>query len=224
MIAALAATAAAWTGRAFADAAPAGAARSSGLLTPGPLSADERAALDRGEVVRREIEVELDEGHYVGGVAYVVVRAPAGALMSVLGDVTTYTEILPLCIEARLVGESATRRGGEALVALRHKNRFGGAEYTMRIARERSRVRFWLERGLPHDLEDAWGYFRVEAAGADASLLTYAALMDIGFVARLLFEKRVRDLALGTPQLVKDHVERRWAAALARRRAKNEER
>lgn len=227
LIAAFAASAAAaWTERVLADRPPPAGPpdASSGLLDPGPLTAAERAALERGGVVRREIALDLAEGHFVGGVAYVVVQAPPGALMSVLGDVTSYTEILPLCVEARLVGESGTRRGGEAVVAIRHKGRYGGADYAMRIARERSRVRFWLERSLPHDLDDAWGYFRVEPAGADASLLTYAALMDVGFIARLLFEERVRDLALGTPQLVKDHVERRWAAVLARRRRRREER
>jgi hypothetical protein len=121
--------------------------------------------------------------------------------------VGAYRSILPLTQEAREI-----KRGRrEALVAMRHGGRLGSAAYTMIVRRvSRNEIRFWLDPSRPHDVDDAWGYFRVEPLSDGRSLLTYAAVVNLGFgVARMFFETRVRDIALGTPGLVKTYVESR---------------
>ena len=176
-----------------------------------PLTEDERARLDRGELVQRVVALELEQGRYVGGVSYVVIHAPQREVMRALTDVAAYRSIFPLAIDAREVG----RRGADSVVTLRHRTKLGTADYACRIRRESGRlVRFWLDPAFPHDVEDLWGYFRVEPFGQGASLLTYAALMrlELGLV-RFLFEDKIRDYALGTPRLVRLYVEGRGAAA-----------
>jgi hypothetical protein len=89
----------------------------------------------------------------------------------------------------------------------------------MRVRRESTKlVRFWVDKDRPRDLDDAWGYFRVEPTGDGATLLTYAAVMDIGSgITHMLFAEKVRKLAMGTPALVRqyvqDHAPRRVAQA-----------
>src|SRR5436305_619066 len=77
-----------------------------------PLSAAERGRLERGEVVRRTLELELAEGRYVGGLSYAVIHAPVREVMRALTDVSAYPSIFPLAIDAREVG----RRGADPVV------------------------------------------------------------------------------------------------------------
>jgi len=183
------------------------------------LSADERARLARGEVVKREVTLDLDHGHYVGGVSYAIIQAAPESVIAALGDVAAYRSILPLTLEARQVD----RRGAETWIALRHGGKLGSAAYTMRVRKEsRTLIRFWLDPQRPHDVDDAWGYFRVQPFGDGATLLTYGAVVNLGFgITRLLFETRVRDLALNTPALVRRYVEdRRGPVRVAQGRAR----
>ncbi len=171
------------------------------------LTADEQRRLARGEVVRRHTTVELERGRYVGGVSYAIVEAPTAVVMAALSDVATYRTILPLTLEARQL----RRRGRDSLVFFRHGGRLGTAAYVAHVRRESPRlVRFWLDPSFPHDFDDAWGYFRVTPLGARGTLVTYAALVNLGFgLTRLLFEEKVREHALGTPGLIRAFVEDR---------------
>lgn len=174
-------------------------------LHAGGLTDDERAALGRGEVVARPLAFALDDGRYVGGVSYVIIRAPVRDIMDALEDVSTYPNLLPLLAEARLVRS----RGDESVVKLTHYTRFAKASYTLRVRRDApTLVRFWLDRAYPADLEDCWGFFRVTRINKDTSLLTYATLMNLGFgVARFLFESKIQGYALSTPGLVRRYIE-----------------
>ena len=87
------------------------------------------------------------------------------------------------------------------------------AEYTLRVRHypARREVRFWLETARPHEIDDAFGYFRLEPAvgpsGEPRVLLTYAILVDVGAgIVRDLFEEKVRWAVLSVPQLVRRYV------------------
>jgi hypothetical protein len=170
-----------------------------------PLTQDERERLVRGEIVRRPLEMELDQGRYVGGVSYAVIHAPPRDVMRALEDVSTYQEILPLTLSAHEVG----RRGSDRIVSIVHTTKVGTAQYACLLHKESSHlIRFWLEPSYAHDVEDLWGFFRVEPFGPEQSLFTYGAVMRIELgLARFFFETKIRDYALGTPWLVRRYVE-----------------
>jgi hypothetical protein len=170
------------------------------------LSAEERVQLARGDVVRRPIDVELAEGPYFGGIAYAVVDVPPAEVMRVLLDISAYRAILPLTLEAREVG----RKGDNRLVFFRHGTRVGSASYTAIVRRQSpSVVRFWLAPEFPHEIEDSWGYFRVEAFPEGRTLVTYAALLRLEFgVIRMLFSERIRTYAMNMPLLLRRYLEK----------------
>lgn len=188
----------------------AGLAASAGALHAGrahaaPLTAGEREALARGECVRRPVDADLEEGTYIGGVSYCVAEAPAPVVLAMLADVSVYKRILALTIEANPVG----RKGGDQLVYFKHGGKLGTAGYTMRIRAADSGgvIRFWMDPAYEHEIDDVWGFVRVEAMGAASCLVTYAVLCDLGTVIRVVFGERIREYALETPE----HV--RWVAA-----------
>jgi len=173
----------------------------------GALTLDEQMALARGEVVTRKLAIDFELGHYVGGVSYVIIRAPARDVMDALEDVKVYTHILPLLQKASVVGAA----GRDPLVTLVHHTRIGTATYTVRVRREApTLIRFWMNRAYPADLDDCWGFFRVTRIDRDTSLFTYGALLNLGMgFAHLFFESKIQGYALSTPDLVRRYVEER---------------
>lgn len=191
-------------------ATPASAADAS---SPATMLPAEREALLAGEVVARPMHFETASGSYRGGLSYSLVNAPAAAVLSALSNVQTLPRALPHTKSARLIDV----RGGLARVELVHG---AGATYTVHIQRStsgccRSELRFWLDTSRPHDVEDVFGFFRVEAFGADKSLVTVAAALDLGSgLTSLLFSNAVERTVLGTPARIREFVEPRAFALL----------
>jgi hypothetical protein len=173
------------------------------------LTASESARLERGETVIREQTVERGDRHYVGGVTYTILEAPAAELSTLLDDVSAYRHVLPRTKRARHVGTDH----GDALIELVQGNALYDATYTIRVRKGAREMRFWLEPSMPHEIDDAWGFFRlapfVGPSGEERVLLTYGVLVDVGpGIVRELFEERVRAAMLSVPQLVRRYVQR----------------
>lgn len=173
------------------------------------LAAWESARLDRGETVVREHTIDRGDHHYVGGVTYTVLDVTAAELTALLEDVSTWRHVLPRTKQARHVGSDH----GDALVELVQGNALYEATYTVRVRKSGREMRFWLEPTRPHEIDDAWGFFRVEPftsrTGEERVLLTYGVLVDVGpGIVRELFEERVRAAMLSVPQLVRRYVAR----------------
>jgi hypothetical protein len=177
-----------------------------------PLTAAEQHALAAGSVVTRPMELERGTGSYVGGLSYQVVRASPEEVWATLTNVDELPNVLPRTLQARLVAAEPER----AWVELVQGNDVVKATYTVVLQRAvgSETMRFWLDRSRPHDISDAWGYFRVQPFGRRRSLVTVAVAVDVGSgLVRLLFESRVQALVLSTPQLIRDAVEPRVFAA-----------
>jgi len=188
-----------------------------GLLARAPeahadrLTSLESEQLGRGETVIRENTWEPGySARYIGGVTYTVVDATATETSNILEDVATFRHVLPRTKRVKLV---SVEPNGDRLVELVQGNALVDAEYTLRVRTypARREVRFWLETSRPHEIDDAFGYFRVEpltgSVGEQRTLLTYAVLVDIGpGIVRDLFEERVRSALLSVPQLVRRYV------------------
>jgi hypothetical protein len=175
------------------------------------LSAAESARLAQGQtVIREHTWAPGTSARYIGGVTYTVLDSSAPEISSVLEDVESYRRVLPRTKHVKLV---SLEPNGDRLVEIVQGNALVDAEYTLRVRNYpgRHEVRFWLEGSRPHEIDDAFGYFRVEpfvsASGEQRTLLTYAILVDIGpGIVRDLFEERVRAALLSVPQLVRRYV------------------
>lgn len=181
-----------------------------GTLLPGrPARAKELPNEDlrrllHGEVVHVPLDLDLPKGDYFGGISYALMPVPVADVMGVLLDPAAYTSILPLTLEARIIGKS----GDDPKLFLKQGGKLGTASYVLVVQRESmGLVRFWLDPTEPHEIGDCWGYFRVQPWGKRMSLLTYAALvhLDAGLV-KLLFAEKIRSYALSTPGLVRAYV------------------
>lgn len=174
------------------------------------LSAEERLALEQGDVVKRPYDPDLPGGGYLGCLSYAVIRAPPEAVTRALLDATTYRAILPLTLAAHEVA----RRGQDRWVHLEQGGRLGTVEYTALVRpSDDGTVRFWLDPDYPHDIDDAWGFFGVEGRPDGRTLLSYGAVVELGHgFVWLLFRERIRRYALETPRLVRRWVEDHVAA------------
>jgi hypothetical protein len=163
------------------------------------LSASETDHLLRGDTVAREQQLERGDRRYVGGVTYTILDARAADLASLLDDVRSWRRFLPKTRDAQHVGSAGT----DALVEITHGSALVKVAYTLRVHRDGNVVRFWMDASRPHDIEDAWGFFRAEPMPDGRTLMTYGILIDMGDgLLRDMFEDRVRELALEVP----DHV------------------
>jgi hypothetical protein len=178
-----------------------------------PLSAEDVARLRRGAVVGIPLDFELAKGDYFGGVSYAEMPAPVEDVMAVLMDPASYTSILPLTLEARVIGAA----GNDRKVFFKQGGKLGTASYVLVVRRESlGTIRFWLDDTEPHEIGDCWGYFRVQPWGKTASLLTYAALVHLEMgVVKLLFTEKIRSYALGTPGLVRAYLGAHHAREIA---------
>lgn len=171
------------------------------------LSAEEKRELDQGGIVRRTFDVDLPQGDFIGGLAYVLIPATPAEVMGVLLEPSSYGHIFPLTQEARLVA----REGDDFFITFRQGGRRVSGEYTVRARRESpSLVRFWLDPSRPHDIGDCWGFFRVDPAEGGRALLTYGALLHLeAGLIKLLFQEKIRSYAMETPALLRRYVEER---------------
>jgi len=144
----------------------------------------------------------------VGGVTYTILDAGVDDLASLLDDFRSWRRFLPKTRDAQRVGAL----GEDPLVEITHGSPLVKVAYTLRVHRSGNLVRFWMDPSRPHDIEDAWGFFRAEPLPNGRTLMTYGILIDMGSgLLRDMFEGRVRELALEVPDHVRDVVLQRIA-------------
>ncbi|HEV8548879.1 MAG TPA: SRPBCC family protein, partial [Polyangiaceae bacterium] len=170
-------------------------------------SSSERQDLTAGRMVSRPVRFERGEdGSYIGGVSYQVVKASPARVLSALASVEALPHALPRTESARLV-ES---HGRSATIELTQGKAPFLATYSVHLEQEpdgRS-IRFWLDEARPHDVRDVWGYLRVTPFGRGSSLVTLAVALDLGpGLARALLSDRIERLILRAPAKIREYVE-----------------
>jgi hypothetical protein len=141
-------------------------------------------------------------------VAYQIVHAPVSEVEAALRDPESLRDMLPRTKNVAVVDEHEDRRR----LSFRQGNDFVEAEYTVVVEDRPSEgeMRFWLDPTEPHDIDDVWGFFRVSPLDESRSLITVGVALDVGSgVVRFLFEKRIQDLILSTPERMKHALEQR---------------
>jgi hypothetical protein len=166
----------------------------------------EQQLLETGHVVHRERELTRGDARYLGTVSYELVNARPSTIMAAFSDATALTEILPNTKRASLIEASQEH----LRVELVQGNDWAEATYTVYLVREpESSVRFRLDRSRPHDIEDAWGYFRVAPFDGSRTLVTVGVAVDLGSgLFRRLLDGAVQACILTTPDFIKRYSER----------------
>jgi hypothetical protein len=187
-------------------------------VAPGAdLTADEWRVLAAGQPVHHQRQLTHGDQRYLGTVSYQLVRASPTTIARALGDVSALPELLPQTKRASLVGKSPSSRR----VELVQGNDWMEATYTVLLQPDPDGgFLFQLDPTRPHDIDDAWGYFRVERFDRQRSLVTVGVAVDVGSgLVRFLFADAIQNVILSTPNRVRQYTERRESerAALARR-------
>jgi hypothetical protein len=135
-----------------------------------------------------------------------LVKAPPEIVLAELATVDNLPRMLPFTLAARVVERSSE---GTFVELTQGKAPFVGS-YTVHLVRERGQLSFWLDRGRPSNVDDLWGYFRVQPFEEGSTLLTVAVALDLGpGVTRWLFEDRIQRVVLSTPGKIRHFVEQR---------------
>lgn len=159
--------------------------------------------------MHRERYLTPGDGRYLGTVSYQLVNARPSTIIAAFSRPNALAQLLPKTKQATLVDA----RGPLQRVQLVQGNTWVDADYTVYLERQSDeQIRFWLDRSRPHDIDDAWGYFRVEPFDDERTLMTVAVAVDIGSgLVRMLFSGAVQNYIFSTPGLIKRYAER-WEA------------
>jgi hypothetical protein len=179
------------------------------LATAAQLSADEIEHLRTLAEVRVPLDLDLPQGFYFGGIVYRLCLASVDSVMARAADPADYPGILAWTREARVL----TQSGRDMQVYLRHDVGSISASYVLLVRREsQGLIRFWVDPSQPHDLDDGWGFLRVEPRprelflGSLAKSITHISLLTWGVLLRidsdelrLRFSEQIRRGAMETP-------------------------
>ncbi|HVU02123.1 MAG TPA: SRPBCC family protein [Polyangiaceae bacterium] len=165
------------------------------------VSVGERRDVAAGLVVTKPLEFDRGDHHYIGGIARGLVPATPDQVLAALDDVDALRAMLPRTKRATFVDAE----GGARRIELRQGNSVVDATYTVRLAPTGpGELGFRLDPSRPHDIDDVYGYFKVEPYDGTRSLVTVAAAVDVGSgLTVMLFGKRVQDVILSTPGAMK---------------------
>jgi hypothetical protein len=169
-------------------------------------TADEQAALERGEVVRHPLEASADTQGYLGGTSYVVVDSSPDVVWRAMQDFSSFPHIFPKTLAAEVISDRGTRK----VVRMVQGNSWLSISlYVLYRIDDANRKLSWaIIEDQPHDLDDTRGYWQVEAYGEGQSLVTYVNVIDLGDMTALaLFQEAIQNGLLGVPGNLRDWVQ-----------------
>jgi len=176
-------------------------------MAPRPRSSarGELGRLETGQAVHRERELTRGDTRYLGTVSYQLVKARSSTILSAFSQPESLTELLPNTKQVRLIEAS----DGLQRVELVQGNDWWTRLHRVPGARIRPGGAFLAGPIAPHDIDDAFGFFRAEPFDRGRTLMTVAVAVDIGSGwLRGLFASAVQTSILTTPGLIKRYTER----------------
>jgi len=146
----------------------------------GDFTADERAAMDRGDLVARPHRETHDGRLWIGGVSYQRMPRPRQQVWRAIHDVAHWRDMLPATIETH--AEDAGDH--DQLVEIHHAYGPVEARYTLRVHFDDRAYRcsFALAPERPHDVRDGRGLLEVHRVRGEprASIVVWAVRADPG--------------------------------------------
>ena len=171
------------------------------------LTASERGALDRGELVTRSTEERRGSLHLFGGTSWQVLDLTPEQAWRAVKDKRLLRYMLPQVAASRVVTETAT----SATIEFSHRYGPISATYRLRFRydEENHLVTFQLDEAHAGPLRAAWGFFKVRPHG-DHSLISFGAKVDIGSgLAISALRPTIHEWVLKIPLTMKWYVEGR---------------
>ncbi len=167
------------------------------------LSPEEQTQLVSGECITRQQEAIVEGRSLVSSVSYTLLPQGSSDVFTVLDDPEAIARMLPLVQGIRRV---PSRTGG-LLLEIHQGNSMVHAEYTLRFERSKDIARFWLDPSRPHDIDDVWGFFRVQHLETGEVLFTAGTMIDLGDgMLRGIVEPRIRRALATVPKRLRRMV------------------
>lgn len=169
-------------------------------------TADEQAALDRGELVRHPLTPGPDNHGYLGGTSYVVINAEPDVVWRAMQDFASFPRIFPKLLSDDIISD----RGSRKVVKWVQGNSWIAISFYVlyRFDADARKVSWSLIQDQPHDLQDTRGYWQVTPYGDGRSLVTYVNVINLGEIPALaLFIDAIQNGLLGVPGNLRDWVQ-----------------
>jgi hypothetical protein len=147
-----------------------------------------------------------DGKKYVGGLSFMVVRAPPEVVIRAIFSAEAALQWMPQTLSATVVGGS----GDHLRVRFEQGEDPFVATHTLHFWRDDLAIRWKLDPTERHDIDDAWGFMSATPYDRDRSLVTLGIFIDLGDgVVRAFAEPAIQETVLGTPEAIKGYVEAR---------------
>lgn len=183
--------------------------------SPFRASAEDLRRVARGECISYVAEEPIAGHPRMVLLAYQRLRTSRERLARAMTEPSAYTTVLPRTLEAHV----QRRRGETTWIGLTQGNGFVQLRYVMQVepSEDRSLYRFWIDERYPHDLDDAWGFLRLEALPGSRGLredqvgdylVTYGLVFDLGGgILQSMFSQRILAVLRTIPERLKRYVE-----------------
>ncbi len=183
--------------------------------SPFRASPQDLARIARGECVSYVAEEAVLGRPRMVLLAYQRLRASRAMLAQAMTDPSAYLNVLPRTHDAYV----AKRRGDTTWIGLAQGNALIQLRYVMQVqpSEDRSLYRFWIDERYPHDLDDAWGFMRLEPMPASRGireeavgdyLVAYGLVFDLGGgILQSMFSQRILAVLRTIPERLRRYVE-----------------
>jgi carbon monoxide dehydrogenase subunit G len=168
----------------------------------------ELGILVKGGVVKHELPSSRKGGFY-GGSGFAVVDAPIDAVWAAIQDWDAYARAFPNTTES----VELSRKGGRSLIRMKIGHPLVSVQYHVEMSRDEAKkvLSFRLVPGMPNDLDDVRGYWRLFPQPGGRTLIAYvlAIRAPMGLVSLVgpKLEGQAMDALLRVPGFMKAWVE-----------------
>lgn len=183
--------------------------------SPFHASPEDLRRVARGECISYAAEEPIAGHPRMVLLAYQKLRTSRARLARAMTDPSAYTTVLPRTLEAHV----QRRRGDTTWIGLTQGTGFLQLRYVMQVepSDDRNLYRFWIDERYPHDLDDAWGFLRLEALPGSRGLredqvgeylVAYGLVFDLGGgILQSMFSQRILAVLRTIPERLKRYVE-----------------
>lgn len=170
-----------------------------------PFSAEERAQLLRGEMVRRDVSRSENGATLFGGASWMRVEAPIDRVWALITSPASYPRLIPSLESVRVV----ERDEGETVMAMHHAFGIGEADYfaRMRVDAPARTISFELDTDRPRDVQSGRGFITLSPFRG-GTIVAWGMLADVGAgMLQRMFGSFLNDWLLKPPRCIRDELE-----------------
>lgn len=175
-----------------------------GAQRRGAFDADERTALLRGELVRRDLSRREGGRALYGGASWQRIDEPPERVWARATQVSALASVIPSLDEARLVEE----RDDQRVVYVHHSYGIGATAYHLRMRLDHAAhtLDFELDTSRPHDITAGRGHM-VVTPHRGGSIVEWGMLVDPGDgIVMQLFGPMLGEWLLLPPRCLRDDL------------------